>query len=135
MTGRDSLATVLKVAELRERVARGAASAAVAAEQRAHAAQTRAREHLAALPAHADLRVAAARSALRAGGVLEAQRASEVAAVQTTAAVAAYVDSARRTGLLAELVARKAAERELHVIAAEQRLADDLAGLRSRETR
>ena len=135
MTGRDSLATVLKVAELRERVARGAVTLAVATEQRACAAEHRAEQHLAALPDEADLRLAAARAGLRAGALLDAQRATAQAGDLTSASVAAYVESARRTSLLTQLAARKAAEREQAVLAAEQRLADDLAGLRRRAPR
>ena len=133
MTAAGRVATVLRVAELQARVARAAASADVAGERRAHAEELAWRTHLAATPGDGPLPVRAARAGLRARAVLDAEQRTAEAAARAAVSVAGYVAAAGRASLLADLVARKRDEAEQAAVAAEQRLADDLAGLRSRE--
>lgn len=132
MTGRDRLGTVLRVAELRERVSRGVASADAAAARAALAQQDARAAALAHLPADDDLRRTAERAALRAGALLEATRVADEARLRSESSVAAHVAASRRTELLADLVARKRAEREAELVAADQRTVDDLAFLKDR---
>jgi hypothetical protein len=131
---RSPLATLLRVAELQEAVARGAAGKALL--------QARAADE-----AHAE-QVAQLRAAGLAGGtpaalvattqvrLWRAAAAADPAANAATAdgardaAVARWTEARRTTRLFEELAARKHAEREAAQEKAAQRLADDLAGLR-----
>ncbi len=126
MSRRSPLATVLRVAELREATARGtvAAAAGLAADAR--------REHrgrverlAAAAPAGLDLAGTAAVLGWRAAAVTEAATAVEQADALRAHAAAAHTDAARRARLLAGVVEQHRVQQEALRVTAEQRTADD----------
>lgn len=133
MTRRTAIATLLRVAELQEAVARGQAAQALAAAAEAQAQHAQA-EH--------DLRAAGLAggtpSALESSTQVRLWRADAVAiadahaghaAQARQAALAQWTETRRRQRLLESLAARKREERLTAIEKSEQRLADELAGL------
>ena len=133
MTRRSAIATLLRVAELQEAVARGhaaqALSAAAAAEDRCDQAEHDLRAaglaggSPSALGTSTQVRLWRADAVALAGEqVAQSQEARQVALAQWT-------ETRRRQRLLESLAARKREERLAAVEKSEQRLADELAGL------
>ncbi len=132
MSRRSRLATVVRVADLRETIARGEVAAAGAATARAVQDEQARRDALAAgRPDGTAPRTAAA---LHTGAELLARRAEAVAlagleVARTRAAradaVAALTEAARRASLFATLADRLRQEDEVARLQADQRAADD----------
>ncbi len=133
MTRRTAIATLLRVAELQEAVARGHAAQALAASAAAQENHAQAERDL----RHAGL-AGGTPSALERSTQVRLWRADAVAIADTQAvqaaqarqaALAQWTESRRRQRLLESLAARKREERLTAIEKSEQRLADELAGL------
>ena len=133
MTRRTAIATLLRVAELQEAVARGHAAKALAAAATAHADHAQAEHDL-----HAAGLAGGTPSALETSTQVRLWRAdtvarAEVQAAQSNhdrdAALTQWTETRRRQRLLESLAARKREERLTAIEKAEQRLADEIAGL------
>lgn len=133
MTRRSAIATLLRVAELQEAVARGHAALALSAAATAQDRQADAERDLrgaglaggtpSALETSTQVRLWRADAVALAGEqVVQAQEARQVALNQWT-------ETRRRQRLLESLAARKREERLSAIEKSEQRLADELAGL------
>ena len=131
MSRRSRLATVVRVADLRESVARGAVAAAGVATARAVQEERERRDalavsSLAGLVSHdGDVRGAVARLAWRADAVALAGDEVVRARAVRAQAVAALTEAARRASLFTTLADRLRAEDELRRLQADQRTADD----------
>lgn len=126
MSRRSRLATVVRVADLRESVARGAvASAGGALAQAVQNEQDRRDELAAATLDGRELHACAARLSRRAAAVTGA--GVEVVRTRATRAeaVVALTEAARRATLLTQLSDRLRAEDEVRRLQADQRTADD----------
>ena len=126
MSRRSRLATVVRVAELRESIARGAVAGAGAETLRAVQQEQDRRAALAGSTLDGnDLHASAARLSWRADAVQVA--ASDVARARGAhaEALAALTEAARRAALLVQLSDRLRAEDELARLQADQRTADD----------
>ncbi len=134
MSRRSAVATLLRVAELQEAVARGAAGRALRALADADAAQVLAVEQLhraglaggtpRALQTTTDIRLR------RAQAVAGAAQSHEQAVQERQQALDAWIESKRRHRLFETMAARKAEQARQARDQAEQQLADELAGLR-----
>ena len=128
MSRRSPLATVLRVAELRERGARAAVAAATANARAAAAEAARRHEMLPQLHGRMDgvmLSAAHTSASLRAGAAVAADAAAEQAEDGRQAALATWAAAAGRRNAMEELLARHVAEQERQRVAAEQRAMDD----------
>ena len=131
MSRRARLATVVRVAELRETVARGEVVRAAAEAARTRGEEQARRDSLAAGRLDGtDLQRSAAVLGWRAGAVRLAATEAERAAAVHADAVAVCVDASRRTALLTSLAERLRAEHAAALLAADQRTADDSTAAR-----
>lgn len=125
------LATVVRVAELRETVARGEVAAAAA---EVHGARTAQADREAVLAASTFDATAVDRSVAtlswRAAAVRQAEQEVERAGAARLTALARQVDAARSATLLRRLSDKLLAEETARRIAAEQRTVDDSTGAR-----
>ena len=134
MSRRSAVATLLRVAELQEAVARGAAGRALSALAEAETAHAEAQSQLGraglaggsrhALQSTTDIRL------WRAQAVTGAEQAQEQALGARQQALDAWIESKRRHRLFETMAARKAEQARQAQDRAEQQLADELAGLR-----
>jgi flagellar biosynthesis chaperone FliJ len=131
---RSAVKTLLRVAELQEAVARGAAGRALAQTHQAVAQHDAELARLSAAGLAGGTRQALEASsqvrALRAAAVTEAATAVTVAQQQQRTAVQGWTESRRRHRLFTELAARQREEALAQQEKQAQRLADDLAGLK-----
>lgn len=126
MSRRSRLATVVRVADLRESVARGQVAAAGAATARALQEEQARRDGLAASAVDGrDLHASVARLAWRADAVALAGAEVARARADRAAAVVALTEAARRASLFSTLADRLRAEDEVRRLQADQRTADD----------
>lgn len=133
MTRRTAIATLVRVAELQEAVARGQAAQALAAartaqEEHAHA-QAELQDAGLAGGTPAALETSTRTRLWRADAVAQAQARVTDANGAREAALAQWTETRRRQRLLDSLAARKREEHRAGVERSEQRLADELAGL------
>ena len=136
MTRRSRIGALVRVAELQEAVARGAAGRALSASA---AASSRYDEQLAELHraglsggTRAALETSTRTRLWRAEAVADADVAVQQAEDARRSAVQGWTAARRRHRLLSDLDARQRAEREAGLERAAQRLADDLSGARRR---
>ncbi len=138
MSRRSPIATLLRVAELREAAARGEAARSLSAV----AAAGRARASAEAALAQAGL-AGGSREALgsttqvrlwRAEGVERASEDVQGAEASRDQALHAWTESRRRQRLLETLAVRKREEARAHREKNEQALADELSGFRNRRS-
>jgi hypothetical protein len=133
MTRRTAIATLLRVAELQEAVARGHAAQALSAASTATARRDEAQRDLQAAGLAGGAPTALASSTQirlwRADAVALADVGAAAAKADRDQALANWTDSRRRQRLLESLAARKREERLSAQEKTEQALADELAGL------
>lgn len=137
MSRRTAVRTLLRVAELQEAVARGAAGRALA-DAHAAAAQhdaelARLREAGLAGGTRQALEASSQTRVLRAGAVAAAAAGLERAEQAQREAVQRWTDARRRQRLFSELAARQREQARAEQEKQAQDLADDLAGLRRRQ--
>ena len=134
MTRRSPIKTLLRVAELQEAVARGAAGRALSTAQQAERAHADEVAHLSAAGLAGGTRQALEATTqtriLRAETVVTLAAEFEQAQRQQHVAVQAWTESRRRHRLFEELAARQHSEALAQQEKTSQRLADDLAGLK-----
>ncbi len=134
MTRRSPVATLLRVAELQEAVARGGAGRALAAAREATAACEVQLAHLSSAGLAGGTRTALETSSqvrlLRAESVHLAEAALAQAQQLQDEAVRGWTAARQKHQLVTELAARKHAEAAALQDKRDQRLADDLASLR-----
>ena len=138
MTRRSAVTTLVRVAELREAVARGEAGRALALARAADSDRERAEHHLAASGLAGGtrdaLRTSTEQRLLRAEAVVQAGAAQDRAERDRDAALAGWIEARRRQRLFESLAARKQEQARTARDHRDQALADDLA-LRSTGTR
>lgn len=134
MSKRSAIATLVRVAELQEAVARGAAGRALARSREAHDEIERARNELANAGLAGGTREALETTTQvrlwRAEGLQVAEQQAHEVDQERTVALEAWTHARRRHRLFDGLAERKRDEARRDVEKAEQRLADELAGLR-----
>lgn len=135
MSRRDRLATVAKVAALRETVARGRVGVATVQAEAARALSAAAREAVEETTvgsgSTSDVLAALAAAQRRAESATLADAGHRGAVHHRTTELAGWTAAAQRARLLADLAARQRDERERALESRQQRLVDDLSGGRA----
>lgn len=135
MSRKDRLATVARVAALRETVARGrvavATAQAEAARTQSEAARRAVEQATVSGGSTADVLSALAAAQRRAESATLADAGHRGAVETRTTELAGWSAAAQRARLLADLAARQRTEREHALESRQQRLVDDLAGGRA----
>lgn len=134
MSRRSPVATLLRIAELQEAVARGAAGRALAATQAADLAHEQELANLRAAGLAGGTRQALESTSQvrlwRAAAVVQSAADADETHQARAAAIVGWTEARRRHRLFEELAARHRAEALLRQERIAQRLSDDLAGLR-----